>query len=164
MTEKKHIIKEFEQEFTKLKKNLGFKADFETLDKEFFLSDAILDKGFVSKNLSSQIRGRIVEVIISMDNYLHSLIMPNPQNLFNINESKALNDNDKKEVTKIMSRAAYFVAKNAGLRFADDKKEEGKFIDEVSNFWHNKYKPFMKKILEKIEERWKESDEKVKEK
>jgi len=156
---KAELFKELETEFNKLKNESGLQSSLEELDKYFFIKDSILEKGFVSSNLSNQLRSRLIDVVVSWDNYLHGLVMPNPQNLFSINEAKALNESDKKEIMKIMSRAAYFVAKSGGIRLKKDKQAEAKFIDEVLGFWKDTYEPLFLKLLEKIEEHWKEVKE-----
>jgi len=156
---KTELFKELEIEFNKLKNESGLKSSLEELDKYFFIKDSVLEKGFVSNNLSNQIRSRLIDVMVSWDNYLHGLVMPNPQNLFSINESKALNEKDRKEIMKIMSRAAYFVAKSGVIRIKKNRQAEAQFIDDVLNFWKNNYEPLFLKILEKIEEHWKEIKE-----
>ena len=162
MSNREELLKELQKQFEKTKKDLGFKADLEEFDKHFFIKDLILEKGFVSENFSNQLRIRIIDVLIFWDNYLHSLVMPNPQNLFNLNESKAFNESDKKEIMKMMSRVAHIVARNGLVRLTRDKDEERKIIDDALKFWNEIYQPFFVRIMRKIEEHWKEIKERPK--
>jgi len=156
---KEDLMKELEKEYEKLKKELDLSFNLAELNEHFFIKDYILEKGFVSDNLSNQIRGRIVDIMINLDNYLHSLIMPNPQNLFNINESKALDSEDKKKIMKMMSRVAYFVAKNGSIRLNNNKEVEIDFFNNSFKFWIDVYEPFFLKLMQKIEDHWKEVEE-----
>lgn len=154
MDNKIELLKELEDKFNKLKSELKFNSTLEEVDKYFFIKDLILERRFVSEDFSNQLRARIIETMINWDNYLHSLVMPNPQNLFNLNESKAFDQNEKKEIMKMMSRVAHFVSRNTLLRLTRSKKEEGKFIDESLKFWKEIYTPFFVKIMEKVESHW----------
>ena len=156
--DKQELIKELRETFEKTKKELNFKTSFEEIDSVFYLTDLILEKKFISNDFSNQLRTRILDVLIWWDNYLHGLVMPNPQNLFMIHESKALNEADKKKMMKMMSRVAHILSKNHLLRLSSNKKEEGKLIDEMIGFWKEKYLPFMKEIMSKLEYSWKEDD------
>ena len=155
MADKEKLLRELEKKFQETKLALGFKSNLDEIDKYFFIKDLVLEKGFVSEDFSNQLRSRIMDVMISWDNYLHSLIMPNPQNLFNLNESKAFNESEKKEIMAMMSRIAYFAASNGLARLTRDKKHEIKVINDSLKFWKETYVPFFIKIMEKIEKTWK---------
>ena len=150
------VTKELEEKFQSIKKGLGFKSDLEEIDKIFFIRDLVLEKGFVSKDFSNQLRMRIFDVFVFWDNYLHNLIMPNPQNLFNMHEAKVFDESEKKDIIKIMSRVAHLVARNTFLRFSRNNKEESRLIDDSVRFWKETYFPFYIKIAKKIEGHWKE--------
>ena len=156
MKDKKTLLDELKERFDKTKKELRFKSIFEDIDEIFFIKDLVLEKGFISEDFSNQLRGRMAEVFIFWDNYLHNLVMPNPQNLFIIHESKVFNEVEKKDIMKMMSRISFVISKNTVLRLSRNKKEEGKIIDEFVGFWKNSYQPFYLKIMEKIRDRWKD--------
>tara|TARA_Y100000310_G_scaffold329383_1_gene399112 strand:- start:200 stop:700 length:501 start_codon:yes stop_codon:yes gene_type:complete len=156
MTSKEDILVELEKQFSRAKEELGFTSNLDELDSEFAISDLVLEKGYVSSDFSNQLRVRIIDVLINWDNYLHSLVMPNPQNLFNLNEAKAFNEKDKKEIVKMMSRVAHFVSRNGLVRLTRNKEEEAKIIDDALKFWKEIYQPFFVKIMEKVEDHWKE--------
>ena len=156
MTDREDILKELDVRFSKTREELGFTSGLDELDEHFFVRDFVLEKGYVSGDFSNQLRIRIIDVLISWDNYLHGLIMPNPQNLFNLNEAKAFNEKDKKEIVKMMSRVAHFVSRNGLVRLTRNKEEEAKIIDDALKFWKEIYQPFFVKIMEKVEDHWKE--------
>ena len=88
--EKVQLLKEFRWDFDKMKTELGFKSSFDDLNNIFFIDDFVLKTEFVSNRLSRQICSRIVETYMNWNNYLHSLIITNPQNMINVTESKIL--------------------------------------------------------------------------
>ena len=94
---KKEILAELKEKFENEKKRLGFKSSFDEVDKAFFIEDAVLQNGFVSETFSRQMCHRIVDTFSSWNNYMHSLIMPNPSHMINMTEAKAVDDEMKKE-------------------------------------------------------------------
>ena len=59
------LQKEFDQEFAKMKQELGFKSSFEELEKIFFLRDFIQKEGFISTSLSRMMCHRITSTFNS---------------------------------------------------------------------------------------------------
>ncbi len=149
------LLKELETEFIKLKKELKFKSSFEDIDKIFFIKDLILDKGYVSPNLSRQICSRIVDGFSIWNGYLHSLIMPNPQNMLNINECKMLDENEKKEISDLLSKVVSLTSTNTLVGLTKNKSDEAKFIDDSVKFWKKTFNPELIKLMKKINEGWK---------
>lgn len=150
----KELILEFEKEFEKMKQELGFDSSLEDLDKIFFIKDKISEEGFVSSRLDRQICGRIVETYMNWATYLHSLILPNPQNILNLSEAKVFDSEEKKEINDLMKEAMKMGSKNTWIGLTKDKSEEAKFIDEALNKWKNNFEPKLIKIIEKIKEEW----------
>ena len=101
----------------------------------FYLKDQILKEGFVSPNLSRQITWRIVDTYTSWYNYLHNLIMPNPQSMVQLQESQGFNDEEKEKIMKVMPKLVLFGRKNSLIGLTKDKKEEAKFIDDSLKVW-----------------------------
>jgi len=149
------LLKELETEFTKLKKELKFKSSLEDIDKIFFIKDLILEKGYVSTKLSRQICSRIVDGFSIWNGYLHSLIMPNPQNMLNINECKMLNEDEKKEISNLLSKVVSLTSTNTLVGLTKKKSDEAKFIDDSVKFWKNTFSPELIKLMKKINEGWK---------
>jgi hypothetical protein len=152
--EKEKLLNEFEEKFNKMKKELRFKTSLEDLDRSFFINDAILKEGFVSQNVSRQVCHRIVETFIAWNEYLHSLIMPNPQNILNMSESKIFSQDEKKEVMELMKKSMEISSRNSFIGLKRDSEEEGKYIDYAFYTWENDFKPKITDIMEKINKEW----------
>ena len=151
---KEEITKDFELRFNKLKQELKFKANLEEIDKVFYITDGILKDGFISKNLSRQICYRIVELYLSWNEYLHGLIMPNPQNILNLSESKILTQDEKKKIMEIIKKIMELNSRNILISLTNNKVEEGKFIDDSFNIWKNEVGPEITIIIKKINDEW----------
>ncbi|QQG38986.1 MAG: hypothetical protein HYS32_00790 [Candidatus Woesearchaeota archaeon] len=154
--EKNELLKQFEEEFAKVKKDLGFKASLEELDGVFFLRDFILKEGFVPTTLSRSICGRMMETYFSWTNYLHSLLMPNPGYMISMSESQMFNDHEKEEVFKIISKVMVLINRNSIIGLTKNKADEGKFIDDCLFFWNKTFKLEIEKIVKKIKDSWEE--------
>ena len=148
------ILGELEEKFKLLKKELGFKASLDELDEAFFVRDAVLSARFVSEKLSRQLGSRIIETYMVWTNYLHSLIMPNPGHMLNMNESKMFSEEEKRALLKVISQVMELTSRNNLIGLTKDKKEEAKFIDGALNFWAKSFKPEMIKTVKKINENW----------
>jgi len=155
MKDKNEILKELEEKFESLKKEIGFKSSLEDINKIFFIKDAVLSAGFVSENFSRQLCGRIVETYTTWNHYLHSLIMPNPSNMLNMNESKMLDDKEKKEIMDLLGGTIGLTSTNTLIGLTKDRTEESKFIDDSVKFWNSTFKPKVVKLMEKVNSGWK---------
>lgn len=154
--DKKEILKDLEKNFEELKKELKFNSTFEDINKIFFIQDAVLREGFVGENFSRQLCSRIVETYIGWTNYLHSLIMPNPQNMLNISESRVFSNEEKEEMKTLMKKGMFLNSRNSWIGLTKNKQEEAKFIDESVEIWNKEFCSKITKILEKIKEEWKQ--------
>lgn len=152
--DKQKIIAELEEKFRKVKEKQKFKAELNELDRIFSIKDAVVKDGFVSEDLLKQIRYRIVEVYIGWNDYLHSLIMPNPQNILNVSESKILSPEQKKEITELMKKIMEISSRNAIINLTKDNQLEAKFIDETLEFWEKDFKRTLLMVLKKVNEEW----------
>ena len=153
---REQILRELHEGFASVKKELGLNSSFEDLDKAFFLEDAVLQAGFVSpKALSRQICARIVDTYMGWNNYMHNLIIPNPHYMIQVNESKMLNDEDKKMIGKMISESMRFVSENMLNGLSKDKKAEADFIEGALALWNGSYKQRLESFLRKIHAGWK---------
>lgn len=148
------LIAEFEKKFEELRKNSGFEATIEELDNSFYIRDAVSKDGFLSTRLMRQICYRIVENYMGWNDYLHSLIMPNPQNILNMSESKVFNSDEKKEMTELMKIAMELSSRNGLNGLKKDAKAEAEFVDESLLVWENRFKPKLIEIMTKINKEW----------
>jgi len=152
---KKELLEELKEKFEEIRKELGFKAGLEELNNIFFIQDAVLSAGFVSEKLSRQICGRIVETYSAWNNYLHSLIIPNPGHIINMNESKMFNEEERKNIMNLIASAIALTSSNTVIGLTKNKKQEAEFIDDALKFWKENFKPELIKITEKINKGWK---------
>lgn len=149
------LLKELEEKFKLMQRELGFKSSFKQIDDIFFVTDAILHQRYVSLQLSRQICSRIVETYMGWNNYLHNLVMSSPGYMIQMNESKMLSEEDKKNALKLIARAMTLVSANSLVGLTKDKKEEAKLIDDAVTFWNTTYKPEIEKLVKKINDGWK---------
>jgi len=153
---KKELLKELEEKFKKLKEELQIESSLDEIDDIFFIRDYILREGFVSENLSRQICSRIADLYLAWNNYLHSLIMPNPQNILNMSEAKLFNNDEKKEISELMKKAMAISSRNSLIGLTKDTDEEAEFIDYAVEFWNETFKEKLIPIMAKINEEWEE--------
>lgn len=153
--EKKELLLELKEEFAKVKKELNLKSDFDELDEVFFITDFVLHESYVSEDFSRQMCSRIRDTLNVWANYLHSLLMPNPQYLINLTEAKLFKEDERKEVWELLKGALALSSLNTLSGMTKDKKKEKEFIDGSLDFWHKKYKPGIVKILKKVNDGWK---------
>ena len=154
MSKKDELVQELENAFEKIKKELGFRSTLEDLDKVFYIKDFVLKDGFVSESFSRQLCHRIVGLFMDWNDYLHSLIIPNPQNLLNMSESKILSQEEKKEIIELMKKVMELSSRNGLIGLNKDKKAESEFIDYSLRFWNDEFKPRITKIIKKINKEW----------
>ena len=152
--EQKELLDFFEKEFLKIKADLGFKAGLDEIDKIFFVKDMILKEGFVSEMLSRQICNRITETLMQWNSYVYNLIFPNPGDMILGSESKAISQEDKNELWKLMRKSMELVSRNSIIGLSKDKKIEAKFIDDSLDFWNMKFNPKVIEIVKKINSEW----------
>lgn len=153
-TKNQELLQKLEEKFKEIKKELGFKSSLEDLDKIFFIKDYILGVKYVSEALSRQICRRISETYYSWVEHLHGLIFPNPGNLLAMTESRAFSDEEKKEISRLISKTMALVSKNSLIGLTKDKKQEAKFIDNAVEFWDKEFKPKLVVMLKKISQKW----------
>ena len=153
------LIKELKESFEKMKSDFNIEASFEEVEKIFFIKDYILREGFVSDKLERQISSRIADLYAGWSNYLHSIIMPNPQNMLNMGESKLFSAEEKKEMTEMMKKAMELSSRNSLIGLTKDDDEQGKFIDDAVDLWEDLFSVKLIEIMRKINKEWKEESE-----
>jgi hypothetical protein len=152
--EKMNILNDFEEKFKNLQRELKFKSSLNEIDGIFFVKDLILKDNFVSSNLGRQLCYRIAEVYMGWNEYLHGLIMPSPQNILNLSESKIFNQEEKKGIMNIIKKIMELNSRNILITLTKDSLDEGKFIDYSVNLWKNEVGPEVTKIIKKVNKEW----------
>lgn len=158
--DKGNLLAEFEIKFEEMRKQLGFKVSFEELDRAFFLRDGVLRDSFVAHRIDRQVSSKIRDAYNAWLEYFHNLILPNPHNIINSNESKFVTEEDKKQMLKLMTDVMVLVSKNSIVGIKGDKKMQAEFFDESYKFWNSTFKPFAERIMEKVGKSWKEMSDK----
>lgn len=147
-------LNELSTSFMRLKKEQGLRAELDEIDSIFYIRDAVLSAGYVSRNLSQQICARITEVFMNWNSYLHGLVMPDPHHLIQMNESKFLTADDKKKVLALIARSMELVSRNTLIHARPDSRAETRLIDEAVVFWNEVYQPQLVSIIELLRARW----------
>jgi hypothetical protein len=137
-----------------IKKKNSMKVTLEQLDSSFFIKDSVLKDGYVSEKILRQISYRIVEVFSWWNDYLHSIIMPNPQNMLNMSESKIFDSVEKSEITNLMKKVMEISSKNNLIALDYGEEKAANFIEESYDFWKKDFKPKIVKIMKKINDAW----------
>jgi hypothetical protein len=152
--EKEELIKQMREKFEEAKKEIGFKSSLKEIDEIFFIKDYLLEQGFVSENFSRQMCARMRDTFNVWVNYLHSLLMPNPQYLINITEARLFNEEERKEIQKLIKGALALNSSNTLAGLEKDLKLEREFIDGAVEFWKDKFKPGIVKVMKKVNKGW----------
>ncbi len=153
------ILQRFEQAFTAMKKELGFKSTLEEIDGIFFVKDFILHEGHVSPTLNRALCSRMCNLFFSWSNYLHDLVMPHPGSIISNNESGYFSDEDKQQAMQLMSKIMAHTRINQLLGLTKNKKEEALFIDESVRFWKEDLEPVLIKYTKHSLDKWKEQSQ-----
>ena len=161
MTDKEELMKELKEKFETCQEETGFKSSFDELNGIFFIKDSVLDSGFVSDRFSRQLSSRIVETYMNWANYLHGLVMPNPQSMINMHEGKMFSDGEvRKGIMSLITKTMALVSTNTKVGLTKNKKDEADFIDEAVRFWREDFNPEILKIIEKVNSDWRADAEK----
>lgn len=149
-----NLLKELEDAYSLLQRSQGITAPLDDLDKAFYVRDSILSGGYLSTSLSQQLCSRIAEVLMNWNTYLHGLVMPDPHFLIQMNESKFLSAEEKKQILSLIAQSMGFVSRNTLFHAKPDVELEARFIDEVLSFWKTIYQPRLISIIELLRARW----------
>jgi len=154
MINRKEILNDLEKRYEKLREENKIKTNLEDLERIFYIKDMFLKDGFVAERLSRRICHRISETFMDWNGYLHSIVMPNPQNMLNMMESKVFSQDEKKEMMELMKKLMELGSRNSVLVLRNDDTEEAKFIDESVKFWDGGFKNEIIKIMKKVNSEW----------
>lgn len=152
------ILNELEKRYEVLKKELNLTVSLKELDKYFFVIDSLLKNNYVPYDLSSLIRYRISEISISYVNFLHSLIVPNPQSMIDLNQSQSLSEEDKEIVNKLIGKLMVLFSKNNVINVDRNKENEAEHINNSIKVY-KEIKPELLKIEQKVNKIWEEKED-----
>lgn len=151
---KKELLEEFERKFSELKTKIKFKPTLDDLDRIFFVKDGVLKDNFVSDNTLRQISKRIIDNYMGWNDYLYSLIMPNPQNILNVSESKIFTKEEKESIMKLIQKIMELISRSNLVILTNDDKIGSKFIDDSVHFWDTQLKNNLIKTMSKVNSEW----------
>ena len=109
---------------------------------------------FSINKLSRMLCSRIVNTYMSWSNYLHGLVMPNPNYMVNMAESQMFTDDDRQEIINLMNQILALVSLNSVLTLENDTRAESKFIDESVKFWKKTFQPKVMVFMKKVNKEW----------
>ncbi len=127
------------------------------VDEIFFIKDFILQTRFVSPAFSRQVCGRITDLYYSWLNFLHGLLVPQPYYMVSQEESKFIDDNDRKKIHEFIREIMALTSTNRIAGLSKDKALEAKFIDESVNFWNKKLRDEMIYLMKKLDLGWRQT-------
>ncbi|MFP4403711.1 MAG: hypothetical protein ACLFPJ_05140 [Candidatus Woesearchaeota archaeon] len=130
------LLKKFEIEFEKTKKELNFNSTLDELDKIFFLKDYILQTKFVSLSLSRFICHRIRDTFYSWISQFHEWVMPNPSSMISNSECSVFNEEEKQNLLKLIKKFMAYCSQNVIIGLSKDKIKEKEFIDNSIILWN----------------------------
>ncbi len=148
------LVQTFEKDFEKAKKELKIKTTLRELDEAFFLNDSVMKEGYVSTSTPKQICRRIMDVFGSWLNYIHGLIIINPNSMINVTESQAFNEIEKERMGKLIDRLMMFSSEFSLLMLQNDDKKIGAFIDDAFTFWKKELNPALLSYMTKTNKAW----------
>lgn len=115
------------------------------LDRELEIIDIVSERREIPQNLVIVIRRRLTELVYSWINFMHSLIVPNPQSIIANKDAEALSEKEKDHIYKTMAVLTKITRESTSFEAEKGRtKEEAKFITE--NF--NKYMEVKKELAE----------------
>lgn len=129
------LLPEFEEAFSAMRKELGFKATLDELDPIFFLRDQAVQQGAVAPRLDRWTCHRIAETFWSWNHFLHRLVMPNPGSMFETTESGDFDSERQPEVIDLMTKIMAFLSRNTLLGVTQDIGGQASFIDDALTLW-----------------------------
>jgi len=149
------LLEEFKKEFEKEKKEIKLKTSLNELEEIFHINDFVLRENYVSPRITRQIARRIMEFFISWVQYVHGLIIPNPNSMLNLAEAQALSEEDKKKITKVMNKLMALTSRNSLINLGQNKKDDKNFIDDAVATW-KEVQPDLDMAMKKIVTNWEE--------
>jgi hypothetical protein len=148
------LIKRLKSDFETIKKEHTIKISFEDLDKEFYLINTILSEGYVPVKLTEFISKQACNTMISWNNYLHSLCMPNPQSMISITENQMITEEMRGKIIKLMTHIMAHTAENNIMILESNSKKRAAYIDASYQLWISNFKPQMMEIMQLLQKGW----------
>ena len=122
----------------------------EQLNEAFEVRDAIMHEEFVPEYLLRFIRRRIIAILDSWTNYLHSILMPGQQSMILYEESNKFSEEEKEKAMSVMKKIVKFNRMSVILEVEQAEEKDAAFVKQAYDAWrvlHKDLKPFAEKSL-----------------
>ena len=154
-------FKSFKENYANLQEKYSL-PPLDDMNREFELLDILKEKDVNPSFPLRFTRRMMISIFYSWINYLHNLIMPNPQSFIHVKESEAFNDDEKTQVHNIIKEIMFINRLSAKLDLEHDQQKDAEFIKKYYKEWR-KIKSLILELAEKNISCWKEEMPKDKE-
>lgn len=151
------LIKELEEKYEKMRKDLGLKSTLDQVDNYFYIRDAVIKNRGVPYALPRMVGVKAIEMFNSWIGFLHSLIIPNPNSMIEITQAQIFDEEEKKDINNLIVRLMGVTSRNPIRNLVRDEKKDAEYIDELVSVWKEVI-PKLVEIEEKISDNWKEKE------
>jgi len=149
---RKMVDDNLDKDYNKLAEIYGLPG-LDELDNIFILKEHLKKEDYSKNNLLRSINSRIIDVFNEWNNYLHTLIMPDPSNMINMTESQIFSEEEKNKIISIMNLILAFTSEHIALSIDRTEEKEARFLNKSIPLWNNVKHP-LKQIIEKIRSYW----------
>ena len=148
------LLKEVRERFDAAKNELGFSSTYEQVEDIFYIEDFFQSEGYVSTRFSRALARRMTNLFWNWNNYLHNLMVPNPQSMVIVAESQMLSAEQKADILVLMNKILAHVTANSINSLSFDSKKEATFIDESVRFWSEEVNPHLSMLVTHVNAEW----------
>ena len=151
MINKKELLDELEEEFGKMRKEMNLEITLDELDDVCFVRNHVLSSGFVPFDFFRFLCHRVNDIILNnWINFLHELIMPNPNSLVSMAYSKVFDKEDKENIANLLKDVVNLNTTHLFSGLKNDRELKREHLLNTLLFWKNRLKPELIGIAEKI--------------
>jgi len=154
--DKVELLKDFEKQFTLMKKNLNFKTTLNELDDAFFIRDVVQRIGYIGSDFPKFVNARIIDGLMGWSDYFHGFVVPNPNHMVSITQNEILTEEQKQELTTIMSKIMPFVSRNLLAFLNKNEKDQALLIDDAFLLWEKTLAPKINEVATHVQKFWDE--------
>lgn len=151
MINKRELLGELEEEFGKMREEMNLEINFDELDEVCFVRNHVLSSGFVPFDFFRFLCHRVNDTLLNnWINFLHELIMPNPNSLVSMAYSKVFDKGDKESIAGLLKDAVNLNMVHLSSNLKNDVEMKKKHLLNTISFWQDRLKPELIGIAEKI--------------
>jgi len=158
VNEEQKLIEELKERYSVLHTKHGLKTSFEEYENNYGLTDAILKEGFVPKSLAIFLVFRASDFHFSWYNFMHSLLMPQPGSLLQMEESSYIDEEMRNKMKVEMRKAMSLIRKVNIVSASRDESLAIKTVDEFIRLWDESTKEVVHDISTLLSDKWSEDE------